>query len=348
MGQATRRSGVGDVWRRLVTVAETSETARRNRDQDAAAWDRLASDLRTVTEAGAHEAVRWRGRGKPAESDGAVAGVMRSVLETVEARCTVVCGEGEKDAVGHLARHESFGNGGNGRLDLDLAVDPIDGTTRLSMGLGGAISVLAASPRGTMFDPGPAYYMDKLVAAPAARGAVDPQAGTAERLRAIAGALGKEVAELDVFVLDKPRHLGLVQEIREVGARALVHPAGDIEGALRAMLPNHDVDVLMGTGGTPEGLIAASVARALGAVFYGRLDPQKPDEIERVREEGLSTTEWLSVSDLAASDRQIFAASGVTTGPLLRGVGVAGHGSVQTLLVTLHGGTVSRSVVDTA
>ena len=299
------------------------------------AWEGLAFQLRCVTEGGARSASEWSGRGAPDQADAAVASTMRALLDKVPAGGVVVCGEGEKDGVAHLSRHERFGVG-DAPVQLDLAVDPIDGTTRLGMGLGGAISVLAVCPRGTMFDPGPAYYMEKLVAGPAAAGKLDPEAGTAERLRELAKALGKGLRELTVFVLDKPRHADLVKEIRETGAKVAVHPSGDVEGVLRAVLTGTGIDALMGTGGTPEGLIAACAVRALGGVFYGRLDPQKPYEADRVQQEGLSTERWMSVSELVQSERQIFAASGITTGALLKGV-AQGSGSVHTLLVVGHG-----------
>ena len=308
-------------------------------------WSELAFDLTRVTEAGARTAAGWRGKGRPKDADGEAAEAMRAALDEVDAAGVVVCGEGEKDGVAHLAYDERFGDDG-APVDLDLAVDPIDGTTRLGMGLGGAISVLGVAPRGSLFDPGPAYYMEKLVAGPEAQGKLDPEAGTTERLRALAAALGKPVGDVTVFVLDKPRHVGLAAEIREAGARAAVYPAGDVEGVLRAVTPGSGIDALMGTGGTPEGLIAACAVRALGGVFYGRIDPQKPDETERVREAGISTEDWLTLSDIVDADHTAFSATGITTGPLLRGVD-EGSGRTQTLLVIGRGARGgSRHVIE--
>ena len=286
---------------------------------DAHSWRQLAFDLQRVTEAGARAAAAWKGRGRPAAADEAAARAMRDALASLDAAGTVVSGEGEKDGVPHLAYGEHFG-AERATHQLDLAVDPIDGTTRLSAGRGGAVSVLAAAPAGTLFDPGPAFYMDKFVAGPEAWGQVTPEAGTHERLASLAAAQGRRVQDLSVFVLDKPRHEGLIENLRAAGARTAVHPAGDIEGALRAAMPRTGIDALVGIGGTPEGLIAACAVRALGGTFFGRLAPQAPEEAARLRAAGCSSQRWRDGSELAQSERLVFCATGVTAGPLLDGV----------------------------
>ncbi|MGQ9692089.1 MAG: class II fructose-bisphosphatase [Thermaceae bacterium] len=277
----------------------------------------LALDLMRATEAAALAAALWVGRGNKEEGDRAAVEAMRLLLNTVPFRGRVVIGEGEKDKAPMLFNGEEVGTGG---AEMDLAVDPVEGTRLLALGRPGAISVIAAAPKGALFNPGPAFYAAKLVVPPEAREAIDLSQSPRDNLREIAKALQKEVRELTVFVLDKPRHQGLIEEIRTAGARITLQTDGDVAGALAAALPGTGVDVLMGTGGTPEGVIAAVAVRALGGGMQMRLDPQSEEEKQRVIQAGYSIDRIYSLAELCSSDDTHFAATGITDGPFLKGV----------------------------
>lgn len=241
---------------------------------------------------------------------------------------------------------EVVGSGHGPRVDV--AVDPVEGTNLLARGAPDAIAVVAAAPRGSMWSPGPAFYMEKLVVGPRARGVLDAgmlDAPVAEVLDAVAAATGKPVEELEVFVLDKPRHQALVAEIRAAGARVLLRTDGDVAGALMAAREGSGVDLLLGTGGTPEGVIAACAVNALGGGMLGRLAPQKPDEAAAVRAAGLDTGRVLSGEELVASDDVFFAATGITDGVLLPGVRFGSGGATTTSLVVRGRTGTIRTVV---
>ena len=281
----------------------------------------LALDLVRVTEAAALAAARWIGRGEKESGDGAAVEAMRLVLSTTEMNGIVVIGEGAKDEAPMLYDGEAVGNGHGPAVDV--AVDPVEGTNLLARGAPDAISVVGVAPRGTMWKPGPAFYMKKLVVASDVAPVMTAKqlnAPIAKTLGLIATAKGKNVSELAIFVLDKPRHAQLISEIRATGARVLLRTDGDVAGALMAARLNSGVDALMGIGGTPEGVIAACAVRALGGCMLGQLAPQLPAEIEAVRDAGLDTTRVLTETDLVSSDDVFFAATGITDGVLLPGV----------------------------
>ncbi len=289
--------------------------------------------LRNVTEAAARAAYDWIGRGNKEEGDAAAVAAMRHALAKIDIDGTVVIGEGEKDEAPELYKGERVGRP-DSLFKVDVAVDPLEGTTYLAKGLTNAMAVIAVTPRGTMFDPGPAFYMEKFAAAPAAKGKIDMSWPVARKLETLAGLLDKRVADLTVFVLEKPRHRQLVADIHAAGARVALYPAGDIAGALMAAIPDSGIDALMGTGGTPEGIISACAIRALGGTFLGRIDPQLHIEARRVRDAGIDTRRWHTAEELARTGETYFCATGITTGLLFEGVErKRGCDRVQTLMI---------------
>lgn len=278
----------------------------------------LGLDLMRATEAAALASARYVGRGDKEGGDRAAVEAMRLLLNSLDFRGRVVIGEGEKDKAPMLYNGEVLGQGEG--LLWDLAVDPVEGTRLLALGRPGAISVIAAAPEGTLFNPGPAFYAAKLVVGPGAKEAIDLKASVADNLKEIARALKKEVRELTVFVLDKPRHQRLIEEIRLAGARISLQTDGDVGGALAAVLPDTGIDVLMGTGGTPEGVIAAVAVRALGGGMQMRLDPQSEEERWNVVHAGYDLDRVYTLDELCSAEDTHFAATGITDGPFLRGV----------------------------
>ena len=270
-----------------------------------------------ITEAAALASARWLGRGNKEAGDGAAVDAMRVSFATLNINGVVVIGEGEKDHAPMLFNGEHVGKGG---LSLDVAVDPVEGTNLLAYGRPNAISVVGVAPRGSMFNPGPSYYMQKLVVSREARDVVDLDAPVKDNLAKIAHALGKSVQDLVVFVLDKPRHEKLIAEIREAGARIQLQTDGDVAGALMAVDPRSEVDVMMGTGGTPEGVLAACAIKGMGGQILARLDPQSYVEKEAINEAGIDMREVLTVHELVRSDDCFFAATGISGGDFLHGV----------------------------
>ncbi len=301
----------------------------------------LALELVRVTEAAALAAGRWMGRGDKEAADRAAVEAMRLVLHSVSMSGKIVIGEGEKDHAPMLYNGE---NVGNGELpEMDVAVDPIDGTRPLAFGRTNSIATVAISPRGTMFDPGPFLYMDKIAVGPRAKGKINIEAPLADNLRAIAKATGKNVEDLTVIVLDRPRHEGLVSEIRKHGARIRLIPDGDVAAALMTALPDTGIDVLMGIGGTPEGVLAACALRAMGGEIQGKLYARNEDELRRGREAGYDFEKVLTMDDLVASEDVFFAATGITDGELLKGVKYFGDGArTDSLVVRGLTGTVRQ------
>jgi fructose-1,6-bisphosphatase II len=275
--------------------------------------------LRCVTEAAARAAFDWIGRGDKIKADLAGVEAMRRALNMLPLRGIVVIGEGQKDQAPELYKGEELGNP-DAALQFDIAVDPVEGTGYLAKGMTNAMAVIAMAPRGTMFDPGPAFYMEKFAAPSEVRGRIDPEAPVQDKLKTLGDALGKPISDLTVYVLEKPRHKELVSRIHAAGARVALYPAGDVAGALMAAIPNSGIDALMGTGGTPEGVISACAIRLMGGEFLGRLDPQLPTEIAAVRAAGLDTGRWFGVDELVHSDEAYFCATGITTGLLFEGV----------------------------
>jgi fructose-1,6-bisphosphatase II len=294
----------------------------------------LALDLLRVTESAALASARWLGKGDGKRADGAAVEAMRTSFNAVNMSGVVVIGEGEKDKAPMLFNGETVGDGqGPG---LDVAVDPVEGTKLLAFGRPNAISVVALAPRGTMYDPGPCFYMRKLVVPPEAKDAVDIMAPVEDNLKNTATALGKDVDDLVVFVLDKPRHQGLIQEIRKAGARIQLHTDGDVAGALMAV--TNTVDMMIGTGGTPEGVLSAAAIRGLGGEMQGFLDPQGEEERRNVLNAGYDLKRVLRTEDLVASDDTFFAATGISGGTFLKGVQFTGHGA-ETYSMVIRGKT---------
>jgi len=303
----------------------------------------LIYELRRVTEQTACAAFEWIGRGKSLESDQASVDAMRDALTSIDIDGTVLIGEGGQSDIPQFRKGEKVGRKG-AAFKVDIAADPVEGTSYLARGLTNALAVIAVGPSGTMMDMAPAFYMEKFAAPPAARGKIDPAWTTRKKLKELASCLAKDISALTVFVLEKPRHRRLVDEIHEAGARVALYPAGDVAGALMAAMPETSIDALMGTGGTPEGIMSACAIRALGGEFLGRIDPQLQTEKQAVAKAGLDTRRWYARNDLVASDDIFFCATGITTGLMLEGVVQAGN-KIKTQTLMIAGATGERQIL---
>lgn len=298
----------------------------------------LAMELARVTEAAALAATVHMGRGDKEMVDQAAVDAMRHVLQGMSMEAVVVIGEGEKDEAPMLYNGEVIGDGSGPKLDI--AVDPIDGTTLLSKGLPGAIAVIAMSGRGTMNVPVEVFYMDKIAVGPAARDVIDINLSKAENLQRIAKALGKPINEVTVIVLDRPRHAELLQEIRDAGARIKLISDGDVAAGIQAALPDSGVDVLMGIGGTPEGVIVAAAMRCTGGAIQCKPWPRDDAEREKCIAAG-SLDKVYKTEDLCGGDDVYFSATGASTGEMLKGVTFfAGGASTQTVVMRSRSGTI--------
>ncbi|MFW5416338.1 class II fructose-bisphosphatase [Nocardiopsis sp. CNT-189] len=301
----------------------------------------LALELVRVTEAAALAAARWVGRGDKNGADGVAVHGMRHLISTVSMQGTVVIGEGEKDNAPMLYNGESVGDGSG--AECDVAVDPIDGTRLTAMGMPNAISVISVAPRHSMFDPSAVFYMEKLAAGPQAADAVDITAPVAENIRAVARAKGGSPQDVTVVILDRPRHEGLVREVREAGARIKFITDGDVAGAIMAARPGTGVDLLLGIGGTPEGIITACAMKCLGGTIQGRLWPQDADERRKALDAGHDLDRVLHTDDLVSSDDVFFAATGITDGELVGGVRYEAGGAItDSLVMRGRSGTVRQ------
>ena len=299
----------------------------------------LAMELVRVTEAAAMAAGRWMGRGDKEGADGAAVEAMRVVLSTVAMDGVVVIGEGEKDHAPMLYNGERIGDGSPPQTDI--AVDPIDGTTLTALGRGGALAVIAVSERGTMFNPGPCVYMEKVAVGPKARGAIDIRRSPTENIEAVAKALGKSVRDVTAVILDRDRHEDLIAEVRASGARIRLISDGDVAGAISTAWPESGVDILIGTGGTPEGVIAAAALKSMGGEMLGRLWPRSEEERTAAVEAGYDLDAVLTTEDLVKNDNCFFAATGITDGELLQGVRYHDFGATtQSLVMRSRSGTV--------
>jgi fructose-1,6-bisphosphatase II len=299
----------------------------------------IALELIRVTEAAAIAAARFAGRGDKNAADRAAVDAMRFVLSAVAMDGIVVIGEGEKDEAPMLYNGERIGDGRP--PEVDVAVDPVDGTTLTAMGRNGALSVIALADRGTMFNPGPCFYMKKVAVGPRGRGAVDVNASATDNLKELSKRLKKPVQEMGVVILDRPRHDDLVAEVREAGARVLSIADGDVAGAIATGWPNSGVDVLFGIGGTPEGVIAAAALKGLGGEIQGVLHANTPEVKREAEALGYSFTRVLTEDDLVATDNCFFAATAITDGDFLRGVRFYDFGATtQSLVVRSRSGTV--------
>ncbi len=301
----------------------------------------LALDLVRVTEAAALAAGRYMGRGDKNAADGAAVAGMRLMLNSMQIDGVIIIGEGEKDSAPMLYNGEKLGLGSG--IPLDIAVDPIDGTRPLAFGLANAIATVALAPRGTMFDPGPFLYMDKIAVGPVASKVIDIEAPVKDNLKKIARAKGEKVEDMTVVILDRPRHEKLINEVRETGSRIRLIPDGDVAGALMTAMDETDIDVLMGIGGTPEGVLAAAGLRCMGGNIVGKLYPRNQHELDKAREMGVDFSKPLTIDDLVSSDDVFFAATGITPGDLLDGVSYFKDGArTDSLVMRGETGTIRR------
>jgi fructose-1,6-bisphosphatase II len=301
----------------------------------------LALELARVTEAAAMMAGRFMGRGDKEGADQAAVNAMRLILGTVDMNGIIVIGEGEKDKAPMLFNGEIVGNGS--KPDVDVAVDPIDGTRPLAFGRTNSLAMVAVAPRGTMFDPGPFVYMNKIAVGPEAKGKIDIEKSITENLHAIAKAKGKAVEDLTTIILDRPRHEAMIAEIRKAGARIRSIPDGDVAAALMTASSSSGVDVLFGVGGTPEGVITACALRAMGGEIQGKLYARDEGELQRGRDAGYDFDKILTMNDLVSSEDVFFATTGITDGELLKGVRYYGdHITTDTLVVRGLTGTVRQ------
>ena len=299
-------------------------------------------ELVRVTEAAAMAAGRWVGRGDKNGADQAAVDAMRKMIGSVSMRGTVVIGEGEKDEAPMLYNGEEVGDGTG--AECDVAVDPVDGTTLTAKGMNNAVAVIAVSERGTMYDPGACVYMEKLVTGPEAADVVDITAPVRHNIEAVAKAKGGDNEDVTVVILDRPRHDEMVREIREAGARIKFIVDGDVAGAIMAVRDGTGVDLLLGIGGTPEGIIAACAIKCLGGTIQSRLWPRNDEERATALEQGHDLDRVLYCDDLVSSDNVFFVATGVTDGELVRGVRYRGGGATtHSLVMRSRSGTI-RSV----
>lgn len=279
----------------------------------------LKIDLVEVCEAAARACAPFVGSGQKDEGDGLAVDAMRERINTVKMKGVVVIGEGAKDEAPALYDDEPVGTGEG--IGVDIAVDPIEGTNLFAKDMPGSIVTLAAAPADSMYRPGSCFYMDKQVYPKAARGQIDAEAPVADRLNQLAKALGKDIREIRVFVLDKPRHQEMIQEIYACGAKVRLATDGDVNGAIQAVL-NMGSDALFGIGGTPEGIVTACAARAMGAEMFGRMAPQKDFEVKLCEEEGIDTKRIITRDELVTSDDCMFIATGLTSGAYVNHVKV--------------------------
>jgi len=301
----------------------------------------LAMELVRVTEAAAMAAGRWVGKGDKNGADQVAVNAMRVMISSISMKGTVVIGEGEKDDAPMLYNGEAVGDGTG--PECDVAVDPIDGTTLTAKGMNNAIAVLAVAPRGAMYDPSAVFYMKKLVTGPEAADVVDIRNPVAENIRAVAKAKGSQVEDVTVVLLDRPRHEKLADEIRRTGARIKFIADGDVAGAIMAARANTGIDLLLGIGGTPEGIIAACAMKCTGGVIQGQLWPQDDEERQRALDAGhdLDTDHVLSTDDLVKGDDAFFVATGITDGELMQGVRYrAGGCTTESLVMRARSGTI--------
>ena len=301
----------------------------------------LKIDLVEVCEAAARACAPFVGSGQKDEGDGLAVDAMRERINQVKMKGVIVIGEGAKDEAPALYDDEPVGTGEG--LGVDIAVDPIEGTNLFAKDMPGSIVTLAAAPEGTMYRPGSCFYMDKQVYPKAARGKIDPEAPVADRLHALAKALGKDIKEIRVFILDKPRHQEVIREVYACGAKVRLATDGDVNGAIQAVL-NMGSDALFGIGGTPEGIVTACAARAMGAEMFGRMAPQKDFEVKLCEEEGIDTKRIITRDELVTSDNCMFVATGLTSGAYVHHVklGTDADGRYMTTDTVVLSGSVGN------
>lgn len=301
----------------------------------------LAMELVRVTEAAALASGKWVGRGQKESGDGAAVDAMRLMINSVEMDGVVVIGEGEKDEAPMLYNGEKVGTGHGSAVDI--AVDPVDGTTLMAEGRPNAISVIAAAERGSMYDPSAVFYMKKLAVGPEAKGKVDLDAPAEHNIRAVAKAKGITPGEVTVVVLDRPRHYDLIHEIREAGAKVRLIGDGDVAGAVAAAqdYKTNSVDLMMGVGGTPEGVITAAAMKCMGGEILGQLAPKDDAERQKAIDAGHDLSKILTTNDLVNSEHCYFVATGVTDGDMVRGVSYRNRSAItRSLVMRSKSGTI--------
>jgi fructose-1,6-bisphosphatase II len=322
-------------------VAQAAETGARAGTSGAIPDRNLALELVRVTESAAMAAGRWIGRGDKIAADQAAVDGMRLMLDTATMSGVVVIGEGEKDEAPMLFNGEEVGSGGG--PEVDVAVDPLEGTNLTAKGQPNAIATISCAERGTMFFPGAAVYMDKIACGPESADAIDIEAPPAENVKRVAKARGIKPSEVSVVVLERDRHEDLIAALREVEAKVLLIPDGDVAPAIAAAQPGTGVDLLMGVGGTPEGVLSASALKCVGGAIQGKLWPRDDEERQNLIDEGYDLDRVLTTDDLVGGDEVFFAATGVTTGALLRGVRYTPEGAVtDSIVMRSRSGTVRR------
>lgn len=301
----------------------------------------LAMELVRVTEAAALASGKWVGRGQKESGDGAAVDAMRQMINSVTMQGVVVIGEGEKDEAPMLFNGEEVGNGQGPAVDI--AVDPVDGTTLMAEGRPNAISVIAAAERGSMYDPSAVFYMNKLAVGPESVGKVDIDAPVAHNINAVANAKNTVPGDITVVVLDRPRHADLIREIREAGAKVRLIGDGDVAGAVAAAQDNltNSVDIMMGIGGTPEGVITAAAMKCMGGEIQGKLWPKDDAERQKAIDAGHDLDRVLTTSDLVNSEHCYFVATGVTNGDMVRGVSYRQNSAItRSLVMRSKSGTI--------
>lgn len=299
----------------------------------------LALELVRATEAAAIASAPWVGAGDKNKADGAAVDAMRYRLSSVNFNGTVVIGEGEKDEAPMLYNGESVGDGTGPKMDV--AVDPIDGTRLTALGMDNALSVIAVADGGSMFDPSAVFYMEKLVTGPEAADLVDLRLPVKQNLHLVAKAKAKKINQLTVCILDRPRHNGIIEEIRATGARTRMILDGDVAGAIAACRENSGIDLMLGTGGTPEGIVAACAIKATGGIIQGRLAPTDDAERQKALDAGHDLDAVLTTDELVTSDNCYFAATGITGGKLLRGVRYGRNTiTTQSMIMRSKSGTI--------
>jgi fructose-1,6-bisphosphatase II len=322
-------------------VTQAAETGARAGTSGTAPDRNLALELVRVTESAAMGAGRWIGRGDKISADQAAVDGMRLMLDTVSMFGVVVIGEGEKDEAPMLYNGEEIGSGSG--PEVDVAVDPLEGTTLTAKGQPNAIATIAASERGTMFFPGAAVYMDKIACGAEAADAVDIEAPPGDNVKRVAKAKGVRPSEVTVVVLERDRHTGLIAELRAVEAKVLLITDGDVAPAIAAAQAGTGVDLLMGIGGTPEGVLSAAALKCVGGTLQGKLWPRSDEERQALVDAGYDLDQVLTTDDLVGGDDVFFAATGVTTGALLRGVRYTTQGAVtDSIVMRSRSGTVRR------
>ena len=302
----------------------------------------LGMELVRATEAGALAAARWMGLGDKERADGAAVEAMRLLLNTVAMTGVVVIGEGEKDEAPMLFNGEELGMGVP--PEVDIAVDPVEGTTLIALGRPNSLSVIAASDQGTMFDPGPCFYMRKVAVGPVAAGSIDIDRTPGENLEAVAGTLGKSVRDVTAVVLDRPRHDGLIDAIRSAGARIRLIQDGDVAGGISTGWPEAGADILFGIGGTPEGVITAAALKCMGGEIQARLAPTSDEERQNIIDAGIDPDRVLGTNDLISGENCFFACTGITDGELVQGVHYDDRGATTSSLVMRSKSRTVRTV----